>query len=42
MIEEKLEDIEDLYDIEDPDDYDSIADEFEDLIDDLEGFDLVI
>ena len=40
LIEEKLEDIEDLYDIKDPDDYDSIADEFEDLLDDLVDMDL--
>ena len=40
LIEDKLEDIEDLYDIEDPDDYDLIADEFEDLIDDLADMDL--
>lgn len=39
LIEEKLEDIEALYDIEDPDDYDSIADEFEDLLEDLEDMD---
>lgn len=35
LIEERLEDIEDLYDAGDLDDYDSIADELEDLLDDL-------
>ena len=36
LMEEKLEDIEDTYDIEDADDYDSICDELEDLLDELE------
>ena len=42
LMEEKLEDIEDMYDIEDADDYDSICDELEDLLDELEDSDLYL